>query len=214
MIVSHWINTHQKPKKTKRNKNKTRHEISHMSSHVSSAALYSVPSLIHFNWALLVARSRKMVFSSNKEYLPTISACLNTCPSIDLVRQSANMALLFTHRKRQFSCNLSRINRHSRVVRLSVHAGVDVFVDKSNTDLQSVATTARGASCKTWLGSDQSISTARRHGSSSAYQELTPGPLLLHSTCFERLEVSFWMTKQQDTPLSSHCSPNDHQLKR
>ena len=163
MIVNQWINTHQKPKKTKRNKTKNKHKDQHMLSHVSSAALYSVPSLIHFSWALLVARSRKMVFSSNKEYLPTINACLNTCPSIDLVRQSANMALLFTHRKRQFSCNLSRINRHSKVVRLSVHAGVDVFVDKSNTDLQSVATTARGASCKTWLGSDQSIEGSFNH---------------------------------------------------
>ena len=75
---------------------------------------------------------------------------------MDFVRQSANIALLFTHRKRQFSCNLSRIKRHSRVVLLSVHAGVDVLVERSNTDLQSVATMARGAPCSTELGLDQS----------------------------------------------------------
>ena len=118
------IKNQQKSRKTKQTTQNLTHDW-------TCAAPYSVPSFIHLSWALLVARSFKMVFSSNREYFPTINACLRTWPSIDLVRQSANIALLFTHLNRQFSCNLSLMRRHSKVVLLSAHAGMDVFVDRS-----------------------------------------------------------------------------------
>ena len=87
-----------------------------------------------------------------------------------LVKQSANIALELTQRKPQFSERRSRINKHSNVVRNSVHAGVDVLVDRSYTDLQSVATVARGALLKTSSGRDQSTEGSFNHSQNTLSQ--------------------------------------------
>ena len=89
---------------------------------------------------------------------------------MDFVKQSANMALLFTHLKRQFSWSLSRIRRHSKVVLLSEQAGVEVLVERSYTDFQSVATTDRGASRRMSLGFDQSTAGFFIHSQNTLIQ--------------------------------------------
>ena len=111
----------------------------------------------HFSRSFLSARCLSMSSSSNSEYLPMAIAFLKVALSMTLVRQSASIAWLLTHRSRQFSVSLSRINRHSKVVRNSSQTGVDVFVDRSNTDLQSVAIEAKGVDCRTSLGLVQFI---------------------------------------------------------
>ena len=100
-----------------------------------------LPSETHFSLDLLSALSCKTLFSSNKAYRPSCSARRRTSPSILLVRQSASIALLLIQRSLQFSSRRSRMSKHSRVVLYSEQAGVEVFVERSYTDLQSVATT-------------------------------------------------------------------------
>ena len=62
-----------------------------------------------------------------------------------------------------FSCNLSRIKRHSSVVPYSLHDGVDVLVAMSYADLQSVTALASGALRKTLLGLLQSTDGSLIH---------------------------------------------------
>ena len=89
------------------------------------------PWLTHFNRDRWSARSYKSLSSSNSEYLPIWRALLKISPSMLFARQSANIALPFNHRSRQFSSRRSRISRHSSVGLCSVQVGVDVFVDIS-----------------------------------------------------------------------------------
>ena len=111
----------------------------------------------HFNLSLRSARCFKMSSSSNKEYFPSANAFLNTELSIALVKQSANIAWLLTHLNLQFSAKRSRMRRHSNVVLNSSQDGVEVFVERSYTDLQSVAMVANGECCKISDGFVQSV---------------------------------------------------------
>jgi hypothetical protein len=111
----------------------------------------------HFNLSLRSARCFKMSSSSNKEYFPSANAFLNTELSIVLVKQSASIAWLLTHLNLQFSAKRSRMRRHSNVVLNSSQEGVEVFVERSYTDLQSVAMVANGECCKISDGFVQSV---------------------------------------------------------
>ena len=111
----------------------------------------------HLSLSRLSALCLKMSNSSNIEYFLRANALRKVPPSIIFVRQSANIAWLHTQRSLQFSVNLSLIKRHSKVVLNSSHTGVEVFVDKSKTDLQSVAMDANGDSLSTSVGLVQSM---------------------------------------------------------
>ena len=172
-FISGWnINTHLKSKennKNKENQNNTNQTTNKNGSTNSTdqSGIDSFPtepcsgvlsrSLTHLSLDRRSALSFRTCSSSKSEYLPTSSAFRSTSPSMLLVRQSASIALLLTQRNRQFSSSLSLIKRHSKVVLCSAQDGVEVLVERSYTDLQSVATTACGAIAKTLFGSDQSL---------------------------------------------------------
>ena len=101
--------------------------------------------LTHSKRWRLSKRSLKTCPSSLNTYFPELKHCRSTCESMVFVRQSANMACDATHLTLQFSRSLSRISKHSIVVRCSAHWGSAVRVNRSYADLQSV-TKAAGVS--------------------------------------------------------------------